>query len=464
MLKPITMAACLRATAAGLCATAAGLAAAAMAQAQSPTLSGQQISDLVAGATVEIDTPLGTKLPVRYGADGRLSGDAGELASYLGTATDKGRWWVAGDQLCHKWYRWFGSEPQCMRISREGRVFRWHKQDGHSGTATITVPATVQAAAVLPRVPQRIMRFVAPETPPASAADEPAPAEAAAEAAEPPKQAAKEEVAKAPPEPVPIANAVPAPAPVAPAPVAQAPAAPAKSPPPPKQAEPARPAQPMFMVANVRSDDVLNVRSGPSADSEVVGELPPGSRGIAITSACQAKWCPVQHGSTNGWVNSAFLAPEQPAPGPQPGPQNSSWQDGRPPPAPAAAPSALRDSPEAPRACLTQAARALLARIEERFGAVKVMSTCRAGAMIAGTARPSRHASGNAVDFDAGSRKAAIVEWLIANHHDGGTMTYAGLDHIHVDIGPHFVSLANGPNWASWRSSRRDTSEADERR
>jgi hypothetical protein len=60
------------------------------------------------------------------------------------------------------------------------------------------------------------------------------------------------------------------------------------------------------------------------------------------------------------------------------------------------------------------------------------------------------------VDFLAGSRKTAIVEWLIANHRDGGTMTYAGIDHVHVDIGPHFVSIANGPRWLSWRDSSRD--------
>jgi len=52
--------------------------------------------------------------------------------------------------------------------------------------------------------------------------------------------------------------------------------------------------------------------------------------------------------------------------------------------------------------------------------------------------------------------KAAIVEWLIANHRDGGTMTYADMDHIHIDVGPHFVSIANGPHWLSWRDSARD--------
>jgi len=102
------------------------------------------------------------------------------------------------------------------------------------------------------------------------------------------------------------------------------------------------------------------------------------------------------------------------------------------------------------RACLTPAARALLAGIEAQFGPLRVVSTCRAGAVIAGTGRRSRHASGNAVDFNAPpGRRAEVVRWLIANHRSGGTMTYAGMSHVHVDIGPRFVSLNSGSR--RWR-------------
>jgi uncharacterized protein YgiM (DUF1202 family) len=201
---------------------------------------------------------------------------------------------------------------------------------------------------------------------------------------------------------------------------------------PPKQAEPKRANEPLFKVAKVRSDDVLNVRSGPSAEFDIVGALPPGSRGIAVTSACRSQWCPVRHPSVSGWVNSAYLVREEGA----------------------ASKSALRDSPTAPRSCLTPAARALLERIERQFGPVQVVSTCRPGATIPGTWRPSLHASGNAVDFTAGSRTAEIVGWLLANHRSGGTMTYPGMDHIHVDIGPRFASIAGGPRWRSWRGDR----------
>jgi len=95
-------------------------------------------------------------------------------------------------------------------------------------------------------------------------------------------------------------------------------------------------------------------------------------------------------------------------------------------------------------ACLTSPARELLQRIEAQFGPVQIVSTCRPGARIAGTGRISKHASGEAVDFNAGSRKAEIVRWLIANHKTGGTMTYAGMSHVHVDIGYPFVALNSG--------------------
>jgi hypothetical protein len=92
---------------------------------------------------------------------------------------------------------------------------------------------------------------------------------------------------------------------------------------------------------------------------------------------------------------------------------------------------------------LTPAMLAMLDRIETEFGPVDVISGYRPGAVIATTGRTSRHASGNAVDIEAGSRKGAIVKWLIANHHTGGTMTYSDMSHIHVDIGQHFVALGS---------------------
>lgn len=141
-----------------------------------------------------------------------------------------------------------------------------------------------------------------------------------------------------------------------------------------------------------------------------------------MTGACREQWCPVRHQKLHGWVNRLYLESES-----------------------GAVPTKVvagSDNPDAPRACLSSAARELLVRIEAQFGAMRLVSTCRRGARIAGTGRVSRHSSGNAIDFDAGPKKAAVIAWLLANHRSGGIMTYPGMDHIHVDIGPHFVSLA----------------------
>jgi hypothetical protein len=114
-----------------------------------------------------------------------------------------------------------------------------------------------------------------------------------------------------------------------------------------------------------------------------------------------------------------------------------------PPPVPqTAVPAPRRDArTDRVRACLKPAARALLERIEAEFGPMQIISTCRPGARIAGTGRISKHATGEAIDFNAGRRKAEVVRWLIANHKSGGIMTYADMSHIHVDVGYRFVAL-----------------------
>lgn len=88
----------------------------------------------------------------------------------------------------------------------------------------------------------------------------------------------------------------------------------------------------------------------------------------------------------------------------------------------------------ASRSCLTAATRSVLARLEARFGTVKVISTCRPGAVIAGTRRPSYHRYGMAVDFMAPrGRKAEVVQWLYRQ----GTlvMTYGRMSHVHFNLG-----------------------------
>jgi hypothetical protein len=95
------------------------------------------------------------------------------------------------------------------------------------------------------------------------------------------------------------------------------------------------------------------------------------------------------------------------------------------------------------RSCLQSSVRAVLGRIEQKFGSVTLVSTCRPGATIRNTGKRSKHASGEAVDFVAPrGKKGEVVRWLIANHKSGGTMTYPMMNHIHIDVGYRFVSLA----------------------
>jgi uncharacterized protein YcbK (DUF882 family) len=92
--------------------------------------------------------------------------------------------------------------------------------------------------------------------------------------------------------------------------------------------------------------------------------------------------------------------------------------------------------------CLQPSTKALWAKVTAHWGPMRVISTCRPGAKIRGTNRTSRHAHGHAIDFYAPKgKKQAVVRWLIANHTSGGVMTYRNHGHIHIDIGPRFVSL-----------------------
>ena len=86
----------------------------------------------------------------------------------------------------------------------------------------------------------------------------------------------------------------------------------------------------------------------------------------------------------------------------------------------------------------------MLERIEAQFGPVQIVSTCRPGARIAGTGRISKHANRRGHRFQRRQPQGEVVRWLIANHKSGGIMTYAGMSHVHVDVGYRFVALNSG--------------------
>lgn len=101
--------------------------------------------------------------------------------------------------------------------------------------------------------------------------------------------------------------------------------------------------------------------------------------------------------------------------------------------------------------CLPGALKQRLAQIQQKFGSVRVISTHRSGARIAGSGRRSLHASCRAVDFHAPrGQHAKVVAWLKSTH-GGGVGTYScGMNHIHIDNGPsvrfhHCVGASGRP-------------------
>jgi hypothetical protein len=305
MLRPLVSVAC--------------LAAATAAAAEPARLSGQTIKETLAGAVIEIDTPAGTTIPVRFSRRGLVSGEARGLAAVLGAARDRGRWWVAGDRLCVKWFRWFESEVRCIDLHQDGARLFWRGPEGRSGTATIaqrpTPPtpqfalgaaaeagiAKAEIANTVSRAPVTlpVLRLITPaEAAPASstAPAANAPAEPIAEATVAITQPPRPETVPLPQKAPPFAERRAGPQPVRPAAAR------------PKASEAIAAS---FRVAGVEADDILNVRSGPSGDYPSVGGIPPASRAVEIVGPCRDAWCPIRHGRVSGWVNRYYLAAER---------------------------------------------------------------------------------------------------------------------------------------------------------
>jgi hypothetical protein len=99
-------------------------------------MNGEALRKALTGRTIHLSTPLGG-LPIRFRADGTMSATAGSLASYVGSERDRGRWWIAANQLCQRWNTWLGGQSYCFRLRQQGRTVHWTRNDGLSGVATI---------------------------------------------------------------------------------------------------------------------------------------------------------------------------------------------------------------------------------------------------------------------------------------------------------------------------------------
>lgn len=292
--------------------------------AKSDNLTGADIKRLAPGATIYINTPFKTKIPVHYGADGSLTGSAGSMAFYLGAAKDTGQWRVVRDKLCHKWRRWFKGKMQCLSLRKRGNTIYWASQNGRTGTARYHRPE------------QPTLRIAANEAP-----DKPnaKPFAVAAVSPDVGKPAAGKKVSRRATSPAPsrqsdaggrqvMTSRKSVAVPRKPRPensqvrkeqVTSKPKSSAQRPLPQtnvqSQARGARQTAwqkvQSFRVARVDAFDMLNVRRGPSEYTSVVGRIPPTGRGVRIVGSCRQLWCPVVHNRVSGWVNRFYLTAER---------------------------------------------------------------------------------------------------------------------------------------------------------
>ena len=301
--------------------------------AEAARLSGEKIKTTLAGAVLELDTPLGTKVPIRFAKDGMMNGEAGALGAYLGADRDRGRWWVSGDRLCMKWFKWFEAAVHCFSLQIQGNRIHWQEQGGRSGTATIASrpkeepPVRPVIASVMgaPKQSDGSPKRADAQSNVAQPGQENARAGAIGRTdADGSLSAAAVEKQSAPiAEPRELAPATQVAEVVDAKPVARSearedlqPVKPVAIPPVPIRATAARavpqpvPVRRAFRVVRVAADDVLNVRSGPSESHMAIGAIEPDGRGIDIVGPCRGLWCPIRYGRTSGWVNSYYLAPE----------------------------------------------------------------------------------------------------------------------------------------------------------
>jgi hypothetical protein len=107
--------------------------------AEPTTLAGDELRQAITGKTVFLNIS-GFELPIRYAANGRMSGKMSTVAASFSRgdgAQDRGKWWVAGDQLCQQWSSWMEGKSYCYRLTRDGSTVHWARNDGRSGTARI---------------------------------------------------------------------------------------------------------------------------------------------------------------------------------------------------------------------------------------------------------------------------------------------------------------------------------------
>src|SRR4029453_7986060 len=104
-----------------LTAAFSALALGAALAAEPASLSGDELRKAVSGKTLYLRIS-GFELPIRY-SPGGMSGRMGAVAATLArgdAASDRGKWWVSGSQLCQRWSSWMEGKSYCYTLTRRG--------------------------------------------------------------------------------------------------------------------------------------------------------------------------------------------------------------------------------------------------------------------------------------------------------------------------------------------------------
>jgi hypothetical protein len=111
----------------------------ALAETKTAELKGDALRKAVSGKTVYLNIS-GFELPIRYSASGSMSGSMGVIAATFARgdgASDRGKWWIAEDQICQRWTSWLDGKSYCYKFAVNGSAIKWVRNDGASGTARI---------------------------------------------------------------------------------------------------------------------------------------------------------------------------------------------------------------------------------------------------------------------------------------------------------------------------------------
>ena len=106
---------------------------------EATSLTDDQLHQAIIGKTIYLNVS-GFELPIRYRANGRMTGSMGAVATTFSRgdgSRDSGRWWIEANQLCQRWTSWMDEQVYCYKITRQGKIIHWLRNDGVSGTARI---------------------------------------------------------------------------------------------------------------------------------------------------------------------------------------------------------------------------------------------------------------------------------------------------------------------------------------